>query len=172
MKALKALSFSFIVIILAAESAFACTCVRSPVEEEFRNADAVFLGRVVSVGGFLSSGGAKLKVEKLWKGVSLDEVTVYTVPSLCAFSFEEGQNYVIFGGRNPEGKLGTWVCSNSTNVRYNHAAEVLPYLERQGTIPLAPGPAAFWGVGLITALFVSLSIAVGFVAKKIFRRAA
>lgn len=172
MKALKILSLASFVIILAAESSFACSCIRSLVEEEFRNADAVFLGRVVSVGGFLSFGGARFKVEKSWKGVDLDEVIVHTVPNTCAFSFEEGETYVIFGGRSPEGKLGTWACSNSTNVKYKHAAEVFPYLERLETIPLAPASTGYWSVGLITALCVLLSIAVGFFIKKLVRRAA
>lgn len=172
MKSLKILSLASFVIILAAESSFACSCIRSPVEEEFRNADAVFLGRVVGVGGFLSSGGARLEVEESWKGVDLDEVTVHTIPNTCAFSFKEGETYVIFAGRSPEGKLGTWACSNSTNVKYRHAAEVLPYLERLEPIPLARSPADYRGVGLITALCVLLSIAVGFLMKKLVRRAA
>jgi hypothetical protein len=169
--ALNTLTFASLLIFLAAKSSFACSCIRSSVEEEFQNADAVFLGRVVSVGGLWSSGGAKFRVERSWKGVDVDEVTVHTVPNTCGFSFEEGEAYVIFGGRSPEGKLGTWACSNSTNVKYDHTTKVLSYLENKETISLASAPASYGTVGLITVLSVSLFIIIGILVKNYSRRA-
>ena len=172
MKVLKALLYVPFLMILAAGSSFACSCIRSSVEENFQGADAVFLGKVVEVGGYWDDWGARLKVEKSWKGVGVDEVTVYTVSNTCAFSFEEGETYVIFGGFSPEGKLGTTACSNSTNVKYDRAGETLSHLANKDTITLAPVPVRYWGIGFITALCVSLFIVIGVLMKKCFRRAA
>ena len=153
-------------LLFSSESGFACTCVKLPnVAEDFQDADAVFLGRVVDVSRF--GFGTKLRVEQSWKGVSVDEITIFTSNSSCGYLFEKGERYLVYAHKSSDGEYYTGACSGTTNV--GSAGESLAFLQGKATLPLTPAPKNYWKVGLTTALFVSLFLATGFLLRLLVR---
>jgi hypothetical protein len=95
---------------------YACSCIPSPpVGEEFERDSAVFSGSVLSIKEVKSkfeSIKITFQVDRIWKGISETEVSIYTRrdSASCGYSFKEGESYLIYAG-NTEGKLTTGLCS-------------------------------------------------------------
>ena len=100
-----------IFIVSSISVAAACTCYSEPHGKTSRQAEAIFVGTLVSIGtqeisNQKISGGPlhslTFKVERKWKGIKTDEITVFTnAPNSCsAFEFREGRKYLIYVRNN------------------------------------------------------------------------
>jgi hypothetical protein len=115
-----------------ANSAVGCLCSITPnqtpeqIKEErlkaYKNADAVFSGRVIEINRW----EAKFKVEKIWKGDSIDEIKMLMhgknqkgeyVTSSCDFTFRFDESYLVYAYKTTDG-LKTHACSRSSLLRY------------------------------------------------------
>ena len=96
---------AFIFIVLGTTVATACSCYSDSHGKTFRKTNAVFLGKLVSIGtdeirkeGLSTLHSLTFEVEKKWKGTKGEKVIVFTNnPNMCsAFEFREGQKYLLY----------------------------------------------------------------------------
>jgi Tissue inhibitor of metalloproteinase len=101
--------------LLAAEPAFACSCIEPPPPQEAaQQAAAVFSGTVVSVTQVGNQQEVRIRVESVWKGAKCGEITIYTPldEAACGFNFQTGLNYLVYAERQ-QGKLTTNLCTRT-----------------------------------------------------------
>ena len=125
------------------EPSYACSCAeRSSPSEALERADAVFMGRAVSVSyvekvrgeqTYIDSVITKFNVTAVWKG-PISETTYIDHGGPCGTSFDVGEEYIVyaynFGRRDG---LSTGLCSRTT--RLSRAIEDLAELG-EGASPL------------------------------------
>ena len=155
-----AVSFALLVGVLwffgDTEQVYACSCVQpgSP-SEELEKFSAVFAGRVVSVqhsydpdGRSVSRGDRStigFEVSAVWKGAVYEDMDITTPPTggSCGFTFEEGEEYIVYAYDSPyvDGGYTTGICSRTALLE--QAQEDIDALG-EGNAPLAgtagPGP--------------------------------
>ena len=107
----------------------ACSCVGAVTPADaLQRADAVFSGRVVSVREVVLSDGeplrrwtqraVTLKVDRAWKGLESDLVTVVTGMGGgdCGYTFARGRRYLVYAnglGEERQGALSTGICDRT-----------------------------------------------------------
>lgn len=167
---LNRLLLSCCVLLISSGAAFACQCEEGViVSDSFRDADAVFLGEVERVVTKDLSVEAELKVEKSWKGVDTETVTLLSWATNCYLHFEAGRSYLIFGSKNQDGKYQERACSHA--ARAADAGKQLEYLRSKPTIPLKAVPPKS-RVVVVTVLLVSLFVTLGIFWQRFIGRAA
>jgi hypothetical protein len=95
MRRVKPLLFAIMVLFLSSEVAAACSCVGVPsVAEGFAQSRVVFSGKVIARLEY----GVRFKVERAWKGMSSDEVYIYTgkLRNSCDPWFEKGESWLVY----------------------------------------------------------------------------
>lgn len=127
-----AVSFALLVSVLwffgNTEQVYACSCAQpgSP-SEELEKFSAVFAGRVVSVRHSYDPDGRSVtrddrstigfEVSAVWKGTVYEEMNITTPPTggSCGFTFEEGEEYIVYAYDSPcvEGGYTTGICSRT-----------------------------------------------------------
>lgn len=91
----------FILGLFYSSQVFACQCEvpTAPAEAE-EYAAAVFSGEVLQLQieqvGEEELEAALVEVEEVWKGIEETQTIVYTNTSSCRFSFEEGEEYLLY----------------------------------------------------------------------------
>lgn len=118
-------------------TAAACSCANISQEEMYENADAVFVGSVISRkekdGGFKEALHAlfgrdkprhytynkiDFHVTERWKGVDTNKITIVTAlhSASCGFNFKKGEEYLVYAHESPayDEKLSTSICSRTT----------------------------------------------------------
>lgn len=123
---------------MAIPPVYSCSCVPTPPPEQaFQDADAVLMGKVISIqngpGQYYIT--AKLRVSKIWKGerdFSTALITTSDDGAMCGFNFQTGKSYVIYAYKNQDGRFQTNNCTRSRSSE--HATEDLAYLD---TLPSA-----------------------------------
>ena len=110
------MSFCVVVFFFSAIEAFGCTCmgVERPIENEFKNRDAIFSGKVLKIAKTDAINRlVTVKVENSWKGKASKTVTVSTsVSSMCGYTFTKGESYLIYAyaARN---RFSADICSRT-----------------------------------------------------------
>ena len=117
-------------------TAFACVCptiggtseqLKAARLEDFKSAATVFTGEVIE----LEENKVKLKVEKIWKGKSVDEIVMVIqlkrdegsfVRTSCDYHYELGNKYLIYAYDN-RGDLTTYQCSRTTSFKHTEIVE-------------------------------------------------
>jgi hypothetical protein len=126
MKRLICASFLLSAIPFGASAVYACECLpkRSP-RGELRQAKAVFVGEVVeaNVGG--ERGLFRFRVERSWKGVKEQFVSISSQRGLCSLSFGVGERWLVYAYGD---EMLTDFCMRT--VRLENAAEDLKALGR------------------------------------------
>jgi hypothetical protein len=130
------LAFCFVVI--TRNAALGSKCPQPPsVPKAYSEAAAVFFGEVVGVEDFY----IKFKVERAWKGVVSDEITlvlgavglengiIYNRDLLWRYNFVLGKKYLVYASKIPKG-LYAHRCSRTKPEEY--AKKELEELERIG----------------------------------------
>lgn len=129
--------------------ASACSCLVPPPGETLKtqvskskdSATAIFVGTVVSVrysdeqlNGIPLKRFAKFKVERLWKGASMEyiEVESANVCCLCGIAFSEGQRYIVYSNSPDAGSLSASSCSRTSAIEKKSDDE--KYLGKQRKI--------------------------------------
>ena len=132
MKAARIIFSLVVLLFLASENVFACSCNNPPtIDESFRDSDAVFFGRVLSVERSERSIEAVFRVETSWKGVATDEVIVRTDTTSCGINFAVGESHYLFLSRTGD-VLATRPCA-----RHSQAQE---FLQAKASLPLVSAP--------------------------------
>jgi hypothetical protein len=139
--------------LLASSHAAACSCVISPPPREaLKGADAVFVGKVV--GGLTTSPSSRgvlthFLVRSAWKGCWTSAVAVDGTAggSNCGYSFEMGEEYLIYARRR-DGELYTSQCTRTAPAR-----EAMEDLAALGLPPLTAA------VAWLTAVLATVGIA-------------
>lgn len=127
------------------ESGRACSCLPPPPPAQaFAEADAVFMGKVVSfelTGDAYSPRLAKFAVTKIWKGEldAVSEILTANNSAACGYYFQVGESYLIYAYKADDGKLHTNLCTRTQPVAL--AADDLKYLESTSIFPLGLGNA-------------------------------
>lgn len=121
------LLLAFVFIFFSAEKVFACSClardesnlVGQTVSENFRQATAIFTGRVLQVNRKNNQPNVtvKLAVQKRWKGKISNEIKIVTAAdsAACGFNFEVGKTYLVYASET-DGKLSTDICSRTALI--------------------------------------------------------
>lgn len=137
--------FATVLIGLAGQSAFGCSCI---VESENKKIDygkwakgfkgAAFKGRVIRVETDAEKGESKVtfSVASFWKGVQDSEVLLFT-PSdsgRCGVYYETGKEYTVIADRT-EGRLWIYLCSD-----LQYQAHLKGYLKALGKARKPPMP--------------------------------
>jgi len=97
-------------------AAFACECLQpKPPIQALNESKAVFSGTVTAIKSGDSGKTATIDVERAWKGISNDTVTVITGlgDADCGFPFQEGKEYLVYS-HDVEGPLYASACSRTT----------------------------------------------------------
>ena len=116
-------------LLLQSYSALACGCgvvsddasaeeITADITKKFNNATAVFVGEVVE----LNVLKVKFKLDKLWKGEAIDEITMLAIEnaqvfSSCDYKFALGEKYLVYA-YGPVEELKTHACSRTRPARY------------------------------------------------------
>ena len=128
-----ALALVALALAAAAPRALACSCT-PPAEPdaERAHADAVFVGRVVSVEPREAAHFPRLAVrfalQSVWKGLPEgDEVTLTTAAdsAACGYHFEEGQDYLVYAYESEGGPAGLTTGLCTRNAPLDRAQEDL-----------------------------------------------
>ena len=124
------------VISLTPTAASTCSCAAAGSScEAAWQADAVFIGRVVSIEASTSGRrSVQLSVTETFRGPHLPQVTLVTGSGGpdCGYPFRTGESYVVYAYRSPTGQLSTSSCSRTQPV--TTAADDLGYLRSLGSI--------------------------------------
>ncbi len=128
----------FFLLLAAAESSFACSCVRSlkplkaQVKDAYTNSTAIFSGEVISIAPKSEYElTVKIKVGNSWKGKLAEEITFMTAKdgAMCGYGFEVGKAYLVYAfGANDS--LMTTNCSRTTLSSYKQDIKFLDKLKR------------------------------------------
>ncbi|MCA1618299.1 MAG: hypothetical protein LC795_03085 [Acidobacteria bacterium] len=112
-----------------APEAFACSCAGFSVRQKFREADAVFLGRVAEMTPFgptedfpMAMYLVRFEVEKRWRGDVGRGVTAVAdvdMPVMCGdLNLAVGESYLIYAPRE-KGRLRVLTdCGPNLNAKY------------------------------------------------------
>lgn len=127
-----AVSFALMVGVLwffgNTEQVYACSCAQpgSP-SEELEKFSAVFAGTVVSIRHSYDPDGRSVtrddrstigfEVSAVWKGTVYEDMPITTPPTggSCGFTFEEGEEYIVYAYDSPyvDGGYTTGICSRT-----------------------------------------------------------
>ena len=112
---------SIVSVGLTSQIAYGCSCMQplSP-DEEFSNYDAVFSGIATKNQDWtatynLSPAFYTFDVDRVWKGVLKDTITIKTAQSsaACGFNFEENQKYIVYANQYDDYYLEVSLCSRT-----------------------------------------------------------
>ncbi|MEQ1907671.1 MAG: carboxypeptidase regulatory-like domain-containing protein [Vicinamibacterales bacterium] len=121
--------FTLFGVLLLPAGAYACECA-GPAEacHAVWDADAVFVGHVISISTDMQDRVAEVAVNEPFRGIQLTQVRLSAGFGglSCGYEFEMGKTYLIYASRSPEGHLATSACSRTRPVE--EAAGDLAYL--------------------------------------------
>ncbi len=125
------LALTIILSPLFYSSAFGCSCptIGTTLEHEkaarlkdFNSAAAIFTGEVVE----LEENKVKFKVEKIWKGESVDEIVMVIqlkkddgryVRTSCDYYYELGKKYLVYA-YDIKSELTTYSCTRTISFKH------------------------------------------------------
>ncbi len=126
MKKIFSLSLFSILLILICVSFFVIStntedsvvkCAIPKFERAFKQAETVFVGEVLNQKTEGSTKIFELRVEKFWKGVEDEKITVYVNETFRhQAQFKVGESYLVFAEADDDGKLYDRRCSRTKNM--------------------------------------------------------
>ena len=109
----------FLLAMLAAPTAYACSCVPpGPPSEALAQADVVAAVEVLGIDRTTEADYPLLRVQtrviRGFKGADSDRLALYTATNsaACGFNFEEGQRYLVYASDH-DGTLSTGLCTRT-----------------------------------------------------------
>lgn len=115
-------------MLATAEVTYACSCSRNKPEYFYKDADAIFTGKIVEI------NGSKLtfEVEKSWKLITTNKITVTDIGELsCKPIYSIGENLLLYANGNKDA-LQIHMCA----VFQANEEEHLAYLKDKPTLPM------------------------------------
>ena len=94
-------------------------CLTGPksIKGVFKNSTAIFSGEVVEIRSGVNFLQARFRVERSWKGVEAEQVSVFTENTAESPHYRVGEKYLVFAGIR-DGKLFTGNCSRTKLLEY------------------------------------------------------
>ena len=99
---------------------YPCSCEFWKPQKKLRKANAVFVGEVVAVESNnkdrFASVGIKFKVDRYWKGIKDQYVTVVSAPDVCCtcgLAVHVGLKYLIYAFKTEGGQIETSLCMSA-----------------------------------------------------------
>lgn len=135
---------SIVALFSSAYEAHACSCLPPPpVAQAVAEADAVFMGTVVSfeLASSTTERVARFDRMQIWKGNprAITEIFTPENEAACGFDFRVGETYLVYANRDDSGKLFTHLCTRTWFA--SGAQQDLKYLADFSMFPLARGNA-------------------------------
>ena len=125
--------------LFAAQSSFACSCVRTfkplkaQVKKAFNDSTAIFYGEVMTITPKSDTEVfVKMHVTKSWKGKLAEEVIISTPENsaMCGYTFEIGDAYLVYASGATD-SLMTTNCSRTTVGSQKQDIRFLDKLKRR-----------------------------------------
>lgn len=125
------------------QNVFSCSCDKDyDTAKSHEEADAIFIGEVVSKGRFYSFSENQFKYRdvKFYKGDGSTEIKIITDKSsaACGLNYEKGKRYVIYAYRDKENsdQLRTSKCSSwlMTDQNQRRTEKFLEFYARKKSI--------------------------------------
>jgi hypothetical protein len=151
-----AIFVGFAALAVAADSALACSCMQSgPPCQAYFTSDAVFVGTVQGISikkvpepaidRDIDRKFVRFAIDGMTRGVQGPQVELWTGMGGgdCGFDFKQGERYVVYASRHPDGALSTGICSRTRKASDAEAAEDLRYI---ASVPAAGRGAQVTGV--------------------------
>jgi hypothetical protein len=130
----------------------------------------VFVGQVIDKGGWFNPY-VEFRVEKAWKPIDSDEITVYLDDDCGSINFIKGESFVVYAYRKNGNYLYTDICSGTAKLI--DAEEHLKYPGSKNPISVEK---KFLNrnmrIGLITGAFILAFLGIGYAATRVKKRAA
>lgn len=157
--------FATLIMAMAFVTAMACDCVTRSEAENFANADAVFIAKVIDTVSDGTQEDAIFETTRWLKGQQRETVVVSSNRTNCDVSFSARSTYIVYA-KNINGQLMTSICSGTRVIggRFEfrgHRVRTCDYYE---------SPISYQRIAAITALSVTFSISLGLVVGAIKRR--
>jgi hypothetical protein len=101
----------------------ACSCAQPPSPKKALQASrAVFSGKVIKIRREGDQNKVTFEVANVWKGVKTKKVTITTHSSgsLCGYSFQKDQSYIVYCHSPQDKKQGTLrvsLCSRTKSIK-------------------------------------------------------
>jgi hypothetical protein len=119
------------------QKVYACSCAASSSAQNLERSDAVFLGRVIDLGGTQNRDVGKVReytftVEKAWKGQVTKNITIFSndgAGASCGFKFKNKESYLVYSFLGDNGELETNLCAG--NMDYQNAKSELSSLGQE-----------------------------------------
>lgn len=157
-----------LLMVVTAGSAWACSCVATPLDEQVGRGDVVFVGRVVErqaeapreVVSSLDPVTWTFTVDRVHRGAAAGPQRVTTARSSasCGFEFAAGRAYLVVGtDAGATGAVSTGLCDGTRPVSALTPADHAVLGE--GTVPAPPVPVPVEPVGPSVAWFGLLPVA-------------
>jgi hypothetical protein len=110
-------SFTYLPLSYRASSTMRCLIEPKSMTVVLKQSAAVFSGEVLE----LANGGnyieVRLRVERSWKGVEGEEISLLTDSTIESPHYRVGQKYLVFAYKR-DGKLFTGNCSRTKKLEY------------------------------------------------------
>ncbi len=140
------IAFASLVLVFAADTAFACSCLMEPNKPEVNYAawaksfkGTAFSGRVVKIETDEAKMESKVTfaVDTVWRGKATEEAVIYTPSNsaMCGVTYNEGQEYVVISDSTGD-KVMVFSCP-----AMEYAANQSKYLAALGEGKRTPRPA-------------------------------
>ena len=94
-----------------------CLIEPKSVKGTLKNSTAVFSGEVLEIRSGVNFLQARFRVERSWKGVEAEQVSVLTENTAESPHYRVGEKYLVFAGIR-DGKLFTGHCSRTKRLEY------------------------------------------------------
>jgi hypothetical protein len=110
-------SLTYVLPCHEANSTMRCLDGPKSIKGVFKNSTAVFSGEVVEIRSGVNFLQAEFRVERSWKGVEAEQVSVFTENTAESPHYRVGEKYLVFAGTR-DGKLFTGNCSRTKRLEY------------------------------------------------------
>lgn len=97
--------------------AMRCIVETKSVKGALKQSTAVFSGEVLETKSGTNFLEARFRVDRFWKGISSEEVSVSTDATAESPHYRVGETYLVFAGLQ-QGKLFTGICSRTKKLEY------------------------------------------------------
>ena len=98
-------------------STMRCLIEPKSIKGALKNSTAVFSGEVLEIRSDVNFLQARFRVERSWKGVEAEQVSVLTENTAESTHYRVGEKYLVFAGIR-DGKLFTGNCSRTKRLEY------------------------------------------------------
>jgi hypothetical protein len=152
---------------LSNQEVYACSCAESNSAQKLERSDAVFLGRVMDVGGTRNREIGKVReytftVDKAWKGQLTKTTTIFSndgAGASCGFKFKNNESYLVYSFKGANGELETNLCTG--NLEYQKAKSELSSLGQD--IEVKMNAANEWKMGNLVLYMGGILLGLGLI---------